>query len=133
MRLPGPARRSAYIETSLGREKADAPPSAGFREVFGSNVVWRLVLVHFFIQVGFYSFNLWLPHLVKTTIEGSYLVVGAVTAIPYVFAIAGLWFNARSADHSGRYSVHVLASLAVGRWRWCCRWRSASTPRCPSS
>jgi MFS family permease len=103
-----------YIETSLEREKADAPPFAGFREVFRSSVVWRLVLVYFFIQVGFYGLNLWLPHLVKTTIGGSYLVVGGVTAIPYVFAIAGLWFNAHSADRNGRYSVHVLASLALG-------------------
>jgi sugar phosphate permease len=103
-----------YIETSLEREKTDAPAFAGFREVFRSNVVWRLVLVYFFIQVGFYGLNLWLPHLIKTTIGSSYLVIGGVTAIPYVFAIAGLWFNARSADRSGRYSVHVLASLALG-------------------
>jgi MFS family permease len=104
----------AYIETSLEREQADAPAFAGFREVFRSTVVWRLVLVYFFIQVGFYGLNLWLPHLIKTTIGSSYLVVGGVTAIPYLFAIAGLWFNARSADRSGRYSVHVLASLALG-------------------
>jgi MFS family permease len=104
----------AYIETSLEREQAGAPSFAGFREVFRSSVVWRLVVVYFFIQVGFYGLNLWLPHLVKTTIGSSYLVVGGVTAIPYMFAIAGLWFNARSADRSGRYSVHVLASLALG-------------------
>jgi MFS family permease len=77
-------------------------------------VVWRLVLVYFFIQVGFYGLNLWLPHLVKTTIGGSYLTVGAITAIPYLFAIAGLWINARSADRTGRYSIHVMASLALG-------------------
>ena len=103
-----------YIETSLARENAGAPRSAGLHEVFRSSVVWRLVLVYFFIQVGFYGLNLWLPHLVKTTIGGSYLIVGAVTAIPYVFAIAGLWFNARSADRTGRYSVHVLASMVLG-------------------
>jgi MFS family permease len=103
-----------YIETSLEREQADAPVFAGFREVFRSSVVWRLVVVYFFIQVGFYGLNLWLPHLVKTTIGSSYLVVGGVTAIPYMFAIVGLWFNARSADRSGRYSVHVLASLVLG-------------------
>ncbi len=103
-----------YIETSLARENAGAPRSAGYREVFRNSVVWRLVLVYFFIQVGFYGLNLWLPHLVKDTIGGSYLVVGAITAIPYVFAIAGLWINARSADRTGRYSIHVLVSLVIG-------------------
>jgi MFS family permease len=103
-----------YIETSLARENAGAPRSAGYREVFRSSVVWRLVLVYFFIQVGFYGLNLWLPHLIKDTIGGSYMVVGAITAIPYLFAIVGLWLNARSADRTGRYSIHVLASLVIG-------------------
>jgi MFS family permease len=31
-----------------------------------------------------------------------------------VFAIAGLWFNARSADRTGRYSIHIMASLVIG-------------------
>ena len=103
-----------YIETSLARENAEAPRFAGYRSVLRSSVVWRLVLVYFFVQVGFYGLNLWLPHLVKTTIGGSYLVVGAITAIPYLFAIVGLWFNARSADRTGRYSIHVMASLIIG-------------------
>ena len=103
-----------YIETSLEREQADAPWFAGYRSVFRSSVVWRLVLVYFFIQVGFYGLNLWLPHLIKDTIGGSYLVVGAITAIPYLFAIVGLWLNARSADRTGRYSIHVMASLTIG-------------------
>ena len=103
-----------YIETSLARENAGEPRNAGYRDALRSSVVWRLVLVYFLIQLGFYGLNLWLPHLVKDTIGGSYLVVGAITAIPYVFAIAGLWINARSADRTGRYSIHVMASLAIG-------------------
>lgn len=103
-----------YIESSLKREEAEAPRFAGYRSVFRSSVVWRLVLVYFFIQLGFYGLNLWLPHVVKTTIGGSYLLVGGVTAIPYVFAIVGLWLNAHSADRTGRYSIHVMASLAIG-------------------
>ena len=103
-----------YIETSLERERADAPAFSGYRDVFRSSVVWRLVVVYFLIQVGFYGLNLWLPHLIKTTIGSSYLVVGGVTAIPYAFAIVALWFNARSADRTGRYCVHVAAPLAAG-------------------
>jgi hypothetical protein len=34
-----------YIETSLARENAEAPRFAGYRSVFRSSVVWRLVLV----------------------------------------------------------------------------------------
>jgi MFS family permease len=103
-----------YIATALEHDNADAPRFSGYRDVLRSGVVLRLVLVYFFVQVGFYGLGLWLPHLVKTTIGASYLVVGAVTAIPYLFAIVGLWLNARSADRTGRYSIHVSASLALG-------------------
>jgi MFS family permease len=103
-----------YIETSLQREAAGQPQFAGYRSVFRSSVVWRLVLVYFFIQVGFYGLNLWLPHVVTTTIGASSLIVGLVTAIPYLFAIAGLWLNARYADRSGRYSRHVMISVTIG-------------------
>jgi MFS family permease len=107
------AREREYIETALARENADAPEFAGFSHVFRSGVVWRLVLVYFLIQIGFYGLNLWLPHLVKTTTGGSSVVVGFVTAIPYLFAIAGLYFNARAADRSGRYAFHVMMPMAV--------------------
>ena len=103
-----------YIEGSLARENAAAPHFAGYRSVLRSSVVWRLVLVYFFIQIGFYGLNLWLPHLVKETTGGSSTLVGVVTAIPYLFAMVGLWLNARSADRSGRYSIHVMASLTLG-------------------
>jgi MFS family permease len=103
-----------YIETSLARENADAPQFAGFRQVFRSDLVWRLVVVYFLIQIGFYGLNLWLPHLVKVTTGGGSVLVGLVTAIPYVFAIVGLYLNARAADRSGRYSFHVMLSLSIG-------------------
>jgi MFS family permease len=103
-----------YIETSLQRESAGQPRFAGYRSVFRSSVVWRLVLVYFFIQVGFYGLNLWLPHVVTTTIGASSVIVGLVTAIPYLFAIAGLWLNARYADRSGRYCRHVMISVTIG-------------------
>jgi len=83
-----PAERE-YIETSLAEDERDAPAAAGWRDVFRSSVVWRLVVVYFLIQVGFYGLNLWLPHLVTTTTKGGDVVVGLVTAIPYVVAIVG--------------------------------------------
>ena len=108
-----PAERD-YIEASLERENAAAPQFTGFRSVLRSSVVWRLVAVYFLIQIGFYGLNLWLPHVVATTTGGSDALVGAITAIPYLFAIAGLWLNARAADRNGRYSRHVLLSMVVG-------------------
>jgi MFS family permease len=108
-----PAERD-YIEKSLALDSAAAPQAAGFRAVVRSSVVWRLVAVYFLIQIGFYGLNLWLPHLVETTTNGSSTLVGLVTAIPYLAAIAGLWLNGRAADRNGRYSMHVMLSMAIG-------------------
>jgi MFS family permease len=123
------AAEREYIETELARDNADSPESAPFADVFRSGLVWRLVVVYFLIQIGFYGLNLWLPTVVKNTTGGSSTLVGVVTAIPYLFAMAGLWLNARAADRNGRYSFHVLlpmviaavtlvASVAVGHIAW---------------
>ncbi|MBO0810637.1 MAG: MFS transporter [Microlunatus sp.] len=108
-----------YIETSLADDAAKQSELSGgerigFRQMFSNGVVWRLTLVYFLIQIGFYGLNIWLPTVVKTITGGQALQVGIVTAIPYVLAIIALWFNARAADRNGRYSTHVLLSMAVG-------------------
>ncbi|MCL2582006.1 MAG: MFS transporter [Streptosporangiales bacterium] len=108
----GAAERD-YIEDSLAAENTGSQ-GAGMREVFRSSVVWRLVAVYFLIQVGFYGLNLWLPHVVTEVTGGGSVEVGLVTAIPYVFAIVGLWFNARAADRDGRYSFHVMLAMGIG-------------------
>jgi sugar phosphate permease len=112
-RWVGPAERD-YIESSLARDNADAPAFAGYGEVFRSGVVWRLVLVYFLIQVGFYGLSLWLPTLLKGTTGGNSVLVGWLTAIPYVVAMVAMYYNTRAADRNRRYSVHVMASLTVG-------------------
>jgi MFS family permease len=76
-------------------------------------MVSRLVAVYFLIQIGFYGLNLWLPTLVKNTTGGSSVLVGVVTAIPYIFAIVGLYLNARAADRNGRYAFHVLLPMVI--------------------
>ncbi|MBV9830120.1 MAG: MFS transporter [Marmoricola sp.] len=108
-----PAERD-WIERSLVEDERDAPAFAGYAQVFRSSVVLRLVLVYFFIQVGFYGLTLWLPTLLKGTTGGHSTLVGWLTAIPYVVAAAAMYLNGRAADRTRRYGLHVLGSLAVG-------------------
>ncbi len=77
-------------------------------------MVLRLTLVYFLIQVGFYGLNTWLPTVVGDITGGAIWQVGLVTAIPYLVAMAGLWFNGKAADRTGRYSRHVFLSMLVG-------------------
>jgi len=104
-----------YIEKGLAADRAEEGDheKLGLKHVVTNSVVLRLTLVYFLVQIGFYGVNIWLPKVVGTITGGVPAVVGWVTAIPYVLAIVALWFNAKAADRSGRYSTHVLLSLAT--------------------
>jgi MFS family permease len=110
-----PPEERDYIERALAADRAAEPQEhRGLRDVVSSGLVWRLTLIYFLIQIGFYGLNIWLPHVVKTITGGASWEVGLVTAIPYIVAMAGLWFNAKVADRTGRYSTHVFLSMLVG-------------------
>jgi MFS family permease len=102
-----------YIERALAEDAAGEPEKGSYRDVLRNALVWKLVLVYFLIQVGFYGLTLWLPHEIKHMIGGGYLTVGWVTAIPYAVAIVGLWLNGRLADRTGRCRMHVFLSVSV--------------------
>jgi len=109
------AEERDYIERGLAADRTREPAEhRGLRDVVSSNVVWRLTAVYFLIQIGFYGLNIWLPTVIKGVTGGASWLVGLVTAIPYVFAMAGLWLNSRAADKSGRYSLHIFLSMLVG-------------------
>ncbi|MDX6301740.1 MAG: hypothetical protein QOF53_2954 [Nocardioidaceae bacterium] len=105
-----------YIEAGLAADRAaqEGQEHQGLRDVLRNTVVLRLTLVYFLIQIGFYGLNTWLPHVVGTITGGAIWQVGLVTAIPYIVAMAGLWFNAKAADRTGRYSRHVFLAMAIG-------------------
>jgi MFS family permease len=105
-----------YIEAGLAADRAaeDHEEHKGVRDVLRDSVVLRLTLVYFLIQIGFYGLNTWLPTVVENITGGAIWQVGLVTAIPYVFAMAGLWYNAKAADRTGRYSFHVFLSMLIG-------------------
>ncbi|WP_423822237.1 MFS transporter [Salinisphaera sp. SPP-AMP-43] len=102
-----------YIEGALAEEHRNAPAASGYRDVFKSATVWKLVLVYFLIQIGFYGLNLWMPTLIQTLTQRGFTAVGLIAALPYVLAGFGLWFNGWLADKSGRYALHVFLAMLV--------------------
>ena len=102
-----------YIETSLARDRAGEPPAVPFRSIFRNGTVWRLVLVYFLVQVGFYGLNMWLPTLLKQLTAAGFGAVGLIAALPYLTAIVCMWVNGSLADRSRRYQLHVLLPMVV--------------------
>jgi MFS family permease len=105
-----------YIEAGLAadREAEAHQEHRGIADVVRNSVVLRLTLVYFLIQIGFYGLNTWLPTVVENITGSAIWKVGLITAIPYICAMVGLWFNAKGADRTGRYSRHVFLSMLIG-------------------
>jgi sugar phosphate permease len=102
-----------YIETSLARDNAQQPKQAPFSTIFRSPVVWRLVAVYFLIQIGFYGLNMWMPTLLKHLTDAGFSAVGLIATLPYIAAIALMWFNGVLADRSAAYTRHVLLPMVL--------------------
>lgn len=73
-----------------------------------------LAIVYFMIQMAAYGLNFWAPDLIKTAGGGNYLVVGALTAIPYVFGAITMVLIGRHADKTGNRRYYSMACLFAG-------------------
>ena len=76
-----------------------------------------LALVYFMIQMGAYGLNFWAPDLIRTAGSGDDLVVGFLTAVPYVCAAISMVLIGRRADATGdrrRYLIACMFAAAVG-------------------
>ncbi|GLK72489.1 MFS transporter [Ancylobacter dichloromethanicus] len=102
-----------FIETSLAADAVGEPEASSFRRIFAEPAVWLLVAVSFFIQVGFYGLNMWLPSLLKALTEADFGAVGLIAALPYCTAIVFMWANGWWVDRNRRYQRHVLLSLVL--------------------
>ena len=102
-----------YIEASLARDRAGEPTAVSFSTIFKTPTVWRLVLVYFLVQIGFYGLNMWLPTLIKQLTASGFGLVGVIAALPYLTAMAAMWLNGSAADRNRRYQFHVLLPMAV--------------------
>ncbi len=87
---------------------------ATLREALGSGRVWTLAFIYFAVIISFYGISVWLPQLVKALSGLSDLLVGFISAIPFIAATLGMVIIGRSSDQSGERRWHVALSAFVG-------------------
>ena len=76
--------------------------------------VWLLCLVLFCCQTGSYGLNLWIPQIVKGLSGQSDLMVGFISAIPYIAAALAMLWCGWSSDRSGERFLHVAVPSFIG-------------------
>lgn len=75
--------------------------------------VWALALVMFTCQTGSYGLTLWMPQIIKGLSGLSDLLVGMISALPYIAAAAGMVLIGASSDRSGERFLHVAVPSLV--------------------
>ncbi len=88
--------------------------SASLRTALLHPTVWLMCFVMFCCQTGSYGLHLWIPQIVKGISHQSNLLVGFITAIPYIGATIAMVWVGRSSDRSGERFWHVAVPSLIG-------------------
>lgn len=106
---------TARIAADEPPESAAPPKRAG--EVVRDTRVLRLMFIYFAIQIGLYGVTFWLPALVRRIGGLGDLGTGFVSALPWLFALAGVlvlpWWSDRTGNRRGPLGL-ALAMTVVG-------------------
>ncbi|WP_280416689.1 MFS transporter [Nocardia carnea] len=82
-------------------------------QVFARPVVWLLAVIYFFWVMGVYALTLWLPTVIGDLTGQGSLLVGALTAIPFLVGTLAMYLATKRAVASGR-SLGSYIALPVG-------------------
>jgi len=91
-------------------------------------LVWLASLLWFCLLSGAYGIMFWLPQTIKHFAGLGPVQVGWVNALPWLGAMAGMYFNSAHSDRSGERFWHIalpaaIAALAIG-----CAWSLGPGP-----
>ncbi|HEX8541764.1 MAG TPA: MFS transporter [Pseudomonas sp.] len=73
-----------------------------------------LGLIYFLIQVASYGLNFWAPQLIRSAGTESPVVIGLLTAIPYIFGAISMVVVGRLSDSSGERRKYVCGLVVLG-------------------
>src|ERR1051325_4455709 len=76
--------------------------------------VWGLCLLYFTIIISFYGVVFWLPQIVKNFSGMSNLMVGVVSAVPYLIASIAMVLIGNHSDKTGERRRHVAMPALAG-------------------
>lgn len=114
------AQRRWLVDTLAEEHRATAARHHyPLRRTLTSPRVWALALAYFGIVYGLYALAFFLPSIIAGVnqtfgVRLSLIQVGLITAVPYLFAAAAMFFWSRHADRSREYVWHVALPLILG-------------------
>lgn len=102
------------IEDALAAEQREIPPVESYREALGSRNVIILSIQYLLWSIGVYGFVFWLPTIIKAASHHGIGSTGALSAVPYAFAVVAMIVVSHFSDRSSRRRAFVWPFLLVG-------------------
>ncbi|MBU3215058.1 MFS transporter [Clostridium estertheticum] len=91
--------------------KGKISEKVGFKDIFQSKNMWKLVLLNLFYQTGIYGFSLWLPTTLKNLTNSGMAMVGILSIFPYIGTIIGLYVFANLSDKSKNRKKYIIIPI----------------------
>lgn len=110
-----PAERQ-LIAADLQADAASKPSttSDSVLAVLTNPLIWTFGFVYFCIQSGVYAINFWLPSIIKSMGFDNPLLIGWLSAIPYLLAGVFMILCGRSADLRNERRWHLVVPMLMG-------------------
>jgi MFS family permease len=103
-----PSARVALIEALRSDNSCkDGRASRPLREILSNPLAWRLGFAQALGNTGSFGLQFWMPEILKALSGSGDLVVGLISALPFIpAAIAMVWIGRRS-DRVGERCLHA--------------------------
>lgn len=110
------AHERSVLEADQALDLANKPKTekSALQEVFRNPAIWAFGLIYFCIQSGVYAINFWLPSIIKNLGFADNLVIGWLSAIPYLLAAVFMLLVGRSADLRKERRWHLAVPMLMG-------------------
>lgn len=105
-----------YLETTLHEEslRLDSAKAQPIWEALCKPAVLVMIGVYLMQNTGNYGYLFWLPSVLEDARKMSNLLVGVLTAVPYIITAIGMVLFSRHSDQHGERRGHVAAGMAWG-------------------
>jgi sugar phosphate permease len=110
--LPPDEKRS--LIHSLQTEQQGIRPIRNYSEAFRSPAVILLCLQYACWSIGVYGFVMWLPSIIKAAPQMDIVTTGWMSALPYVFAVAGMLLSSYFSDKTLNRKIFIWPFLLMG-------------------
>lgn len=106
------ADERSILVAALERDEGKATGS--FAAAVRDPRTYGFAAVYFCLISGLYTVSFWLPTLLREAGVHNVVLVGWLSAVPYLAAVAAMLLNARWSDRSGERRWHVAVPAALG-------------------